>query len=75
MRNSQRKPLAQAGRRSSHTRLQIVFVPSLLAVLGVAILGQAGRRALSTNTGGVLVAVVAIPIPRRRVWCCWLTTR
>src|SRR6266496_1271692 len=59
MRNSQRKPLAQAGRRSSHTRLQIVFVPSLLAVLGVAILGQAGRRALSTNTGGVLVAVVA----------------
>src|SRR6266496_3476216 len=59
MRNSQHKPLAQAGRRSSHTRLQIVFVPSLLAVLGVAILGQAGRRALSTNTGGVLVAVVA----------------
>jgi VWFA-related protein len=59
MRNSQSKPLAQAGRRSSHRRLLIVFVPSLLAVLAVAILGQAGRRALSTNTGGVLVAVVA----------------
>src|SRR6266478_1117241 len=59
MRNSQRKPLAQAARRSGHRRLLIVFVPSLLAVLAVAILGQAGRRALSTNTGGVLVAVVA----------------
>jgi Ca-activated chloride channel family protein len=59
MRNSQF--ITRAGKilRSSHHSLLIVLVPFLGAVLAVAVLGQAGRRAINTNTGGVLVAVVA----------------
>jgi len=59
MRNSQFITRAGAILRSNHRRLLIVLVPFLLGLLTVAILGQAGRRAINANTSGVLVAVVA----------------
>jgi len=55
------QPRAYAGDkfRSSHGRWLLVFVPSLLGLLAISLLGQAGRRQGNTGANGVLVAVVA----------------
>jgi Ca-activated chloride channel family protein len=39
--------------------LLLVFAPALFGMLAGTMLGQAGRRVLNSNTGGVLVSVVA----------------
>ena len=57
MRKSTRR--IKAGRSFSHRLIQFVFVSSLLLLLAGLILGQAGRRVITSNTGGVLVGVVA----------------
>jgi VWFA-related protein len=57
MRKSTRR--IKAGRSFSHRLIQFVFVSSLLLLLAGLNLGQAGRRVITSNTGGVLVGVVA----------------
>jgi len=59
MRNSQPKLRGASSTRNGHSRFLLLLVPLLLALLAVAILGQAGRRAINANNSGVLVSVVA----------------